>query len=115
MNTKTAHNDVYEAIYEIVRRIPKGRVSTYGDIAAAIGLRSGARMVGYAMNHSHTVRPKVPAHRVVNRSGLLSGKHHFGAPDAMEKLLKKEGIAVENDQVQHFEALRWNPATELSF
>lgn len=115
MKEKTAPNDVYEAIYAIVRSIPKGRVATYGDIAAAIGLRSGARMVGYAMNRSHTARLKVPAHRVVNRSGLLSGKHHFGAPDAMEKLLKKEGIDVLEDKVQHFEALRWDPATELSF
>jgi methylated-DNA-protein-cysteine methyltransferase-like protein len=108
------HNDIYEAIYEIVRRVPCGRVTTYGHIAAAIGLKSGARMVGYAMNSSHTIVPPVPAHRVVNRNGLLTGKAHFGSDDAMAKLLRAEGIRVVDDAVQNFEALLWDPATELS-
>jgi methylated-DNA-protein-cysteine methyltransferase-like protein len=108
------HNDIYEAIYDIVRQVPRGRVTTYGHIAAAIGLKSGARLVGYAMNNATHVTPPVPAHRVVNRNGLLTGKAHFGANDEMAKLLRKEGIKVKEDAVQHFEQILWDPATELS-
>lgn len=108
------HNDIYEAIYDIVRKIPGGRVSTYGHIAAAIGVKSGARMVGYAMNMCHGVLPPVPAHRVVNRVGLLSGKAHFGPNDEMAKLLRKEGVKVKDDSVQNFEALLWDPTIELT-
>jgi methylated-DNA-protein-cysteine methyltransferase-like protein len=107
------NNDLYDAIYDIVRRVPKGRVTTYGHIAAAIGMRSGARMVGYAMNHCHGLKPKVPAHRVVNRTGLLSGKAHFGPGDEMADLLRAEGVTVEDDQVRDFERLLWDPALEL--
>lgn len=113
MNVVKETNDIYEAIYQVVRAIPKGRVSSYGAIAAAIGLKSSARLVGYAMNHSHTASPKVPAHRVVNRNGLLTGKHHFCPPEQMEKLLQKEGIKVIDDQVQDFARIFWDPALEL--
>ncbi|MFM7629984.1 MAG: MGMT family protein [Algoriphagus sp.] len=102
----------FDWVYQVVREIPSGRVSSYGAIAHYLGLKSGARMVGYAMNASHTVND-VPAHRVVNRKGLLTGKHHFATPTQMEELLKSEGIKVKNDQVIDFESLFWNPATEL--
>lgn len=102
----------FDWVYQVVREIPSGRVSSYGAIAHYLGLKSGARMVGYAMNASHTVND-VPAHRVVNRKGLLTGKHHFATPTQMEELLKSEGIEVKNDQVVDFESLFWNPATEL--
>ncbi|MEY2704655.1 MAG: hypothetical protein RL407_717 [Bacteroidota bacterium] len=102
----------FDWVYQVVREIPSGRVSSYGAIAHYLGLKSGARMVGYAMNASHTVND-VPAHRVVNRKGLLTGKHHFATPTQMEELLRSEGIRVENDQVIDFESLFWNPATEL--
>lgn len=104
----------YNIIYDMVRCIPKGRVSSYGAIAAAIGMRSGARLVGYAMNLSHNVKPKVPAHRVVNSSGLLTGKHHFNSPTQMQELLHKEGVLVFNDKVLNFKELFWNPIKELS-
>lgn len=110
---ETDRRDLYDAIYEIVRKVPMGRVTTYGHIAAAIGMRSGARMVGYAMNHCHGLKPEVPAHRVVNRVGLLSGKAHFGPCDEMADLLRAEGVAVADDQVQDFRQRLWDPATEL--
>ena len=105
----------FELVFEVARQIPKGRVTSYGAIAACLGTKSSARMVGWAMNGAHRVRPKVPAHRVVNRIGMLSGKHHFSPPGQMEKLLKKEGIKVKNDQVQDFKKLFWDPAEELGF
>jgi methylated-DNA-protein-cysteine methyltransferase-like protein len=103
----------FELVYEIARQIPKGRVTSYGAIAACLGTKSSARMVGWAMNGAGKVKPEVPAHRVVNRIGMLSGKHHFSPPGSMERLLKKEGIKVKNDQVQHFKKVFWDPATEL--
>src|SRR5882762_2517972 len=102
---KDNKDNIFDIIYQVVRHIPKGRVSTYGAVAAAIGVKSGARMVGYAMNASFSAKPKVPAHRVVNRNGMLTGKHHFATPDAMEKLLKKEGIKVKDDVIVDFEKL----------
>lgn len=105
----------FELVFEVVRQIPKGRVTSYGAIAVALGTKSSARMVGWAMNGSHRVRPKVPAHRVVNRLGILSGKHHFSPPGLMEKLLKKEGIKVKDDQVVDFKNLFWDPLEELGF
>jgi methylated-DNA-protein-cysteine methyltransferase-like protein len=105
----------FELVYEVARQIPKGRVTSYGAIANCIGTKLSARMVGWAMNGAGKVRPKVPAHRVVNRNGILSGKHHFGEPDAMEKLLKKEGIKVKNDAIIDFEKLFWDPSEELGF
>ena len=105
----------FEMVYDIARLIPKGRVTSYGAIANYAGIKLSARMVGWAMNGAGRVKPKVPAHRVVNRLGMLSGKHHFGNPDAMEKLLNKEGIKVKNDKIVDFEKLFWNPATDLDF
>jgi len=102
----------FELVFEVARQIPKGRVTSYGAIANALGTKSSARMVGWAMNGAGRVKPKVPAHRVVNRIGMLSGKFHFGSPDAMEKLLKKEGIKVKNDKIVDFEKLFWDPAEE---
>ena len=102
-------------VYEVARQIPKGRVTSYGAIAACLGTRLSARMVGWAMNGAGQVRPTVPAHRVVNRIGVLSGKHHFSPPGSMEKQLKKEGIKIKNDQVVDFEQLFWDPVKELGF
>lgn len=116
MKTRTQDKDsLYEIIYDIVRAVPKGRVTTYGAIAAAIGARSGARVVGYAMNNCKGIKPKVPAHRVVNRVGLLTGKHHFDTLTTMEELLKKEGVKVKNDKVVAFEKLFWDPMKEMEF
>ncbi len=103
----------FEDVYDVVRQIPKGRVSSYGAIANYLGTKLSARMVGWAMNASHRYVPKVPAHRVVNRSGMLSGKNHFGSPTKMEELLKKEKILVAKDQVIAFEKLFWDPSVEL--
>jgi len=108
-----AKESIYKAIYDIVRAIPKGRVSSYGAIANAIGAKGAARMVGYAMNLSHGITPKVPAHRVVNRNGCLTGKHHFETATQMETLLKKEGIQVVDDQIVDFEKFFWDPMIEL--
>jgi methylated-DNA-protein-cysteine methyltransferase-like protein len=105
----------FELVYEVARQIPKGRVTSYGAIAACLGTKLSARMVGWAMNGAGKVKPKVPAHRVVNRLGILSGKHHFTPTGMMEKLLKKEGIKVKNDQVVDFKKLFWNPVEELGF
>ena len=103
--------DFYDHIYEVVRLVPEGRVTTYGHIARCLGSGRSARIVGYAMNQCHHVRPKVPAHRVVNRNGLLTGKMHFASPTEMQNLLEAEGVVVQNDQVQHFEKLLWDPAS----
>lgn len=104
---------LYEAIYDVVRSVPKGRVTTYGAVAAAIGAVSGARVVGYAMNNCNGVKPRVPAHRVVNRNGMLTGKHHFDTPTKMQELLEKEKIKVVDDKVVDFEKLFWDPMQEL--
>ncbi len=103
----------YDQVHQVVRLIPYGRVTSYGAIAAYLGSKGSSRMVGYAMNNSHTASPQVPAHRVVNRMGLLSGKFHFGSPDLMEQLLNNEGIKVENDKVVDFKNLFWDPTAEL--
>lgn len=113
MDAKNKKEHLYDAIYDVVRSVPKGRVTSYGAIAAAIGAKSGARVVGYAMNMCHGVKPKVPAHRVVNRNGLLTGKHHFSPPEKMQQLLEKEGVKVVDDQVEDFKALFWDPMVEL--
>lgn len=104
---------VYDFIFDVVRKIPKGRVTSYGAVAEAIGAKSGARLVGYAMNFSKNAKPKVPAHRVVNSNGLLTGKHHFDTPTKMQELLEKEGIKVENDKVVYYKKLFWHPIKEL--
>ncbi len=100
-------------VYDVVRQIPKGRVTSYGAIAAYLGTKLSARMVGWAMNAAGTAKPKVPAQRVVNRNGMLSGKHHFGTPTRMEELLKKDGVAVKKDTVVNFKERFWDPAREL--
>ncbi len=102
----------FDLVHEVARQIPKGRVTSYGAIAAVLGTRLSARMVGWAMNGAHRVTPKVPAHRVVNRNGMLSGRHHFETPDRMQELLEKEGIQVVDDTVVEFKTLFWDPATE---
>jgi methylated-DNA-protein-cysteine methyltransferase-like protein len=103
----------FEQVYDVVRQIPKGRVTSYGAIAAYLGTRMSARMVGWAMNGAGRITPKVPAHRVVNRNGMLSGKMHFETPTMMEELLRKEKIKVENDTIVDFEKKFWDPAVEL--
>jgi len=105
----------FELVYEVARQIPKGKVTSYGAIAACLGTKLSARMVGWAMNGAGKVRPKVPAHRVVNRIGMLSGKHHFSPPGSMEKQLKNEGIKVKDDKIVDFEKHFWNPVKELGF
>ncbi|MBE7174508.1 MAG: MGMT family protein [Williamsia sp.] len=102
----------FEQVYAIARQIPYGRVTSYGAIAAALGTKLSARMVGWAMNGSHLADPPVPAHRVVNRNGMLSGRHHFETPDQMQQLLEEEGVVVENDAVKEFKTLFWDPAGE---
>ena len=106
--------DFFDMVYQVVRLIPKGRVTSYGAIANYLGAKKSSRLVGYAMNGSHKIKPYVPAHRVVNRNGLLTGKHHFATPTLMQELLEKEGIKVINDQVQNFEKVFWDPSKELS-
>ena len=104
----------FEQVYDVARQIPKGRVTSYGAIAAYLGTKMSARMVGWAMNGAHTMKD-IPAHRVVNRNGMLSGKMHFATPTQMEELLKKEKVKVGDDVVVDFEKKFWDPAVELSF
>jgi methylated-DNA-protein-cysteine methyltransferase-like protein len=104
----------FEDVFDVVRQIPKGRVTTYGAIAAYLGTRLSARMVGWAMNAAHSVTTKVPAHRVVNRNGMLSGKAHFATPTLMEELLLKEKIVVKNDVIVEFKKYFWDPVVELA-
>lgn len=102
----------FENVWDVVRLIPPGRVTNYGAIAKYLGSGLSSRMVGWAMNAAHN-DPTIPAHRVVNRIGLLSGKAHFGSPTRMQELLQDEGIEVVNDQVVHFKTLYWDPQIEL--
>ena len=104
----------FQDVYEVVRQIPKGRVTSYGAIANYLGTKLSARMVGWAMNAAGSAKPKVPAQRVVNRLGILSGKHHFKTSTFMEEQLKKDGVPVKNDTVVDFKERFWDPATELS-
>ncbi len=103
----------FEDVYDVVRQIPKGRVTSYGAVANFIGTKLSARMVGWAMNASFHAKPKVPAHRVVNRNGMLSGKAHFATPTLMQELLEKEKIKVEKDIIIDFAKKFWDPAKEL--
>jgi len=102
----------FQDVYQVARLIPVGRVSTYGAIANYLGVKRSARVVGWAMNGAITLQ-EIPAHRVVNRIGLLTGKNHFATPTLMQELLEKEGIKVKNDQVQNFHKLLWDPMVEL--
>lgn len=99
----------FERVFAVARQIPYGRVTSYGAIAAAIGSARSARMVGWAMNSSHTSEPPVPAHRVVNRKGVLTGKRHFSGSQVMADLLKSEGVEVEADKILNFDTVFWNP------
>ncbi|WP_339610820.1 MGMT family protein [uncultured Planktosalinus sp.] len=105
-------NNFFERVYEVVRQIPYGKVTSYGAIAKHIGAAGSARMVGWAMNASHNL-PDVPAHRVVNRKGLLTGKHHFDGTNLMQQLLESEGINVIDNQILDFEKHFWDPGSEL--
>lgn len=107
------NKDFFDQVYEVVRLIPSGRVTSYGAIANYLGTKSGARMVGWAMNASH-VLADVPAHRVVNRNGLLTGKMHFSDANEMERLLNSEGILTEKNQIVDFRMLFWDPLIELA-
>ncbi len=107
--------DFFKMVYEVVKLVPEGRVTSYGAIANYLGSKSSSRVVGYAMNASHKIKPKVPAHRVVNRIGLLSGKQHFETPFQMEELLMKEKIIIKNDKVLDFKNIFWDPQKELKF
>lgn len=115
INDAVQERDFFADVMAVVRQIPRGRVTSYGAIAKYLGAARSARIVGYCMNNAHAVKPKVPAHRVVNRIGLLSGKHHFGATTAMEDLLKKEGVQVKDDRVVDFAERFWDPAVELGW
>ncbi|RMG82214.1 MAG: MGMT family protein [Bacteroidetes bacterium] len=112
---KTSENkDFFMRVYQVVALIPPGRVTTYGAIAKYLGTPKSARMVGWAMNNIHRFNRRLPAHRVVNRNGMLTGKHHFETPFLMQELLEKEGIAVKNDQIVRFKEVFWDPNIELS-
>lgn len=104
----------FKDVYDVVRQVPRGRVTSFGAIATYLGTKLSARMVGWAMNAAHSATPKVPAHRVVNRNGMLSGKAHFATPTLMEELLKKEKVSVKDDKVADFKNLYWDPVKELS-
>ncbi len=103
----------FQDVFEVAKLIPKGRVTSYGAIANYLGMKSSARMVGWAMNASHTEKD-VPAHRVVNRNGMLTGKHHFETPKLMQELLEQEGVVVKEDKIIGFKTLFWNPSVELA-
>ncbi len=109
------HDDFFVMVYEVVRLVPRGRVTTYGAIAKYLGASRSSRMVGWAMNGAHFQDNPVPAHRVVNRLGYLSGKHHFRDEMMMQNLLEGEGIMVENDQIIDFKNYFWDPTIELAF
>ncbi len=107
-------SDFFDQVFQVVRLIPKGRVTSYGAIANYLGAKSSSRLVGYAMNASHSQKEFVPAHRVLNRNGQLTGKHHFSAPYLMQELLEKEKIEVKNDTVVNLKKHYWDPAIELA-
>jgi len=111
---KQNRSDFYTSVWQIVEQIPIGRVTSYVAIARTLGAGKSARMVGYAMNACHLTNLNVPAHRVVNNKGLLTGKHHFGAPEKMQELLESEGLKIENDTVKNFTIVFWDPAKELN-
>jgi methylated-DNA-protein-cysteine methyltransferase-like protein len=113
MKRKDKLDSFFEQVYAVARLIPRGRVTSYGAIARYLGTTRSSRMVGWAMNGAHSVKPKVPAHRVVNRAGLLTGKHHFATPTEMKRLLEKEGVKVKQDQVVNFREKFWDPAELL--
>jgi len=106
--------DFFNNVYAVVRLIPYGRVTSYGAIARYLGVARSSRMVGWAMNNAHSQKEPVPAHRVVNRNGELTGKHHFSTPFLMQELLEQEGVKIKKDKIENFEALYWDPIKELT-
>jgi methylated-DNA-protein-cysteine methyltransferase-like protein len=113
VSKQEAKHSFFENVYDVVRLIPKGRVTSYGAIAKYLGTGGSSRMVGYAMNASHIQVPPVPAHRVLNRKGMLTGMHHFNPPELMQQLLEKEGLTIKDNCVVNFEKYFWDPAKEL--
>ena len=113
LKKKYDNNDFFSRVYDVTRLIPYGRVTSYGAIARYLGSGRSARMVGWALNVCHTKPEFIPAHRVVNRNGLLTGKHYFGNSTTMEQLLTNEGIIVEDDQIVNFREKFWDPSSEL--
>ncbi|MFA6923513.1 MAG: MGMT family protein [Bacteroidales bacterium] len=107
-------NSFFENVYEVAHLIPFGRVTSYGAIAEYLGAKRSARMVGWAMNKSFTQKKNIPAHRVVNRNGILTGKNYFGGSDVMKELLESEGVKIENNKIMNFEKIFWDPIKELS-
>ena len=107
-----SHQSFFEKVYEVVRVIPYGRVTSYGSIAKFLGAAKSARMVGWAMNACKN-REDVPAHRVVNRKGILTGKHHFEGTNLMQQLLESEGISIKDNQIQDYQKIHWDPQQEL--
>jgi len=108
------HDDFFQNVFEVVRLIPEGRVTSYGAIAKYLGTARSSRMVGWAMNAAHAQKKYVPAHRVVNRNGELTGKHHFATPFLMQELLEKEGMVIEKNRVKDFNVYYWDPSKELA-
>ena len=102
-------DNFFKRVLEVAQLVPYGKVTTYGNIAAYLGSKGSARMVGWAMNQSHHSKTPVPAHRVVNRNGMLTGKHHFGSPNLMQELLENEGFIIENNQIVNFKENLWDP------
>ena len=107
------NDSFFQKVYEVVKLIPFGSVTSYGAIANYLGSRGSARMVGWAMNASHAAPVPIPAHRVVNRNGMLTGKHHFGSPEIMKQLLENEGVMVKDDKIVDFNNHFWDPSIEL--
>lgn len=112
---KSQKNNFFQQVYEVTQQIPYGRVTTYGAIARYLGTAQSSRMVGWALNNCHNTAEFIPAHRVVNRNGLLTGKHHFGGQTVMQQLLENEGIKVKDDRVAEFQKLFWDPGKELKY
>lgn len=104
----------FDQVYQVTKLIPFGRVTSYGAIARYLGTGKSARVVGWALNNSHSLDEFIPAHRVVNRNGLLTGKHHFHSPNLMQQLLESEGVVVKNNSVQNFGKIFWDPTRELN-
>lgn len=113
MIDKSDNDSFFQKVYEVVELIPYGRVTSYGAIANYLGSKGSARMVGWAMNASHSAIEPIPAHRVVNRNGMLTGKHHFGSPEIMKQLLENEGVNIKDDKIVAFKLHFWDPVKEL--
>ncbi len=113
MRPRKNNNDFFESVYDVTRLIPYGRVTSYGAIARYLGSGRSARTVGWALNICHTNTDFIPAHRVVNRNGLLTGKHHFGNSSTMQQLLENEGLIIDDDRILNFKERFWDPSSEL--